>query len=123
MTQATQSPASESRQHKPRKTKIHSILGDPEHRIILRVLADADEPVSLEELTRETLRDEEYDGDVSVSILEGLMLDIYLPVLDSTEAIETDAGYNRIGPGEYHEAYLQMAEAVDEVYEQHFGGV
>jgi hypothetical protein len=79
--------------------------------------------VSLKELTRETLRDEDYDADVSVSILEGLMLDIYLPVLESTGAIETDAGYNRIGPGEHHEAYLQMAEAVDEVYEQHFGGV
>ncbi|WP_134668619.1 hypothetical protein [Halorussus marinus] len=123
MTQTSQPPTLENRQHKPRKTKIYSILGDSEHRIILRVLADADEPVSLEELTRETLRDEEYDRDVSVSILEGLMLDIYLPVLDSTGAIETDAGYNRIGPGEDHEAYLQMAEALDEVYEQHFGGV
>ncbi|WP_157971544.1 hypothetical protein [Halorussus litoreus] len=123
MTQTTQSASLDDRQHKPRKTKIHSILGDPEHRIILRVLADADGSVSLKELTRATLRDQEYDADVSVSILEGLMLDIYLPVLDSTGAIETDAGYNRIGPGEHHEAYLQMAEAVDEVYEQHFGGI
>jgi len=122
MTQATQSPTPDERQYDYPKAKIYSILGDTEHRIILRVLADADEPLSLEELTRATLLDEEFDREVSASVLRGLMLDIFLPVLDSGDVIETDAGYNKIEPGEYHEGYLEIATAVDEHYDRHFGG-
>jgi len=122
MTQATQSPTPDDRQYEHPKVKIYSILEDTEHRIILRVLEDADEPLSLEELTRATLLDEEFDQEISASVLSGLMLDIYLPVLDSAGVIETDAGYNKIAPGELHEGYLEIATVVDEHYDRHFGG-
>jgi len=102
---------------------IYSIMEDTPHRIILRVLASADEPLSLKELTRATLLDEEFDREISVSLLKELMLDIYLPVLDSAGVIDTDEGYNTIAPGDNHEAYLEMSEAVDEVYDKHFGGI
>lgn len=122
MTQATQSPAPDDRQYDYPKVRIYSILGDTEHRIILRVLADADEPLSLKELTRATLLDEEFDQEISTSVLRGLMLDIYLPVLESAGVIDTDVGYNKIAPGEHHEGYLEIATAVDDLYDSHFGG-
>jgi len=122
MTQVTQSPTPDERQYDYPKAKIYSVLGDTEHRIILRVLADADEPLSLEELTRATLLDEEFDREISASVLRGLMLDIFLPVLESADVIEADIGYNKIGPGAHLEAYLEIATAVDELYDRHFGG-
>lgn len=121
MTQATQPPTRDGKEYRSSKTYVHSILGDSTHRIMLRVLSNSEEALSLKELTRETLTDEEYDDEYSVSILEGLMVDNHLPVLEAAGVVETDAGYSTIEPGERLEAYLQMSQAVDEVYEQHFG--
>lgn len=121
MTPETKSPTLDDQHDEHPKVRIYSILDGTEHRIILRVLDRADEPLSLEELTRATLLDEEFDREVSVSVLRGLMLDIFLPVLDSAGAVETDAEYTKIAPGEHHEAYLEIATAVDEIYDRHFG--
>ncbi len=118
MPQTTHSPTLERDEHKPNQQIVYGVLEDTVHRIIVRKLAEADEPLSRQELTRETLTDEQYSGETDVSILEGLMVDIYLPVLEAKEVITTDPSYECIQPGDHHELYLAVTEAVDEVYKR-----
>jgi hypothetical protein len=119
MPETTHSPTLGSDKHKPKQTIVYGVLEDTVHRIIVRKLAEADGPLSRQELTRETLTDEQYSGETDVSILEGLMVDIYLPVLEAKGVITTDPGYKCIQPGDHHELYLAATEAVDEVHERY----